>query len=139
MTQATLLVKNKSDLSAVVAKIEQSFPEINGKVFEGPDGIGVNSFFHRVFRMKKIDNTNIIPYRLKANSSQKKRIDKNEPALLYNLYFFDGIPEYHRVGCTEMFVAFELQIGFEAEVNGLRVDHLAYEEGKILNAQPLLK
>jgi len=63
----------------------------------------------------------------------------NEPALLYNLNFFDGIPEHHRVGTTEMFVAFELQIGLEAEVNGLRVDHLAYEEGRILNAQPLLK
>eukprot|EP00957_Ditylum_brightwellii_P038859 2937380-Ditylum_brightwellii.AAC.1 len=38
-----------------------------------------------------------------------------------------------------MFVAFELQIGLEAEVNGLRVDHLAYEEGRILKFQPLLK
>mmetsp|Transcript_12673 Transcript_12673/g.18731 ORF Transcript_12673/g.18731 Transcript_12673/m.18731 type:complete len:243 (+) Transcript_12673:2-730(+) len=38
-----------------------------------------------------------------------------------------------------MFVAFELQIGLEAEVNGLRKDHLAYEEGRILKAQPLLK
>eukprot|EP00957_Ditylum_brightwellii_P060942 4626706-Ditylum_brightwellii.AAC.1 len=88
--------------------------------------------------MKKIPESDIIPYRFKANSSQKKKMDKGEP-LLYNLNFFDGIPEYHRVGTTEMFVAFELQIGFEAEVNGLRVDHLAYEEGRILNAQPLLK
>eukprot|EP00957_Ditylum_brightwellii_P001846 142289-Ditylum_brightwellii.AAC.1 len=38
-----------------------------------------------------------------------------------------------------MFVAFELQIGLKAEVNGLRVDHLAYEEGQILKAQSLLK
>eukprot|EP00957_Ditylum_brightwellii_P136554 10413512-Ditylum_brightwellii.AAC.1 len=38
-----------------------------------------------------------------------------------------------------MFVAFKLQIGLEAEVNGLRVDHLAYKKGRILNAQPLLK
>jgi len=38
-----------------------------------------------------------------------------------------------------MFVAFELQIRFEAKVNELRVDHLAYEEGRILKAQPLLK
>eukprot|EP00957_Ditylum_brightwellii_P031603 2396694-Ditylum_brightwellii.AAC.1 len=64
--------------------------------------------------------------------------NKKDP-LYFNLNFFDGIPEYHRVGTTEMFVAFELQIGFKAEVNGLRVDHLAYEEGRILKAQPLLK
>eukprot|EP00957_Ditylum_brightwellii_P188445 14345698-Ditylum_brightwellii.AAC.1 len=38
-----------------------------------------------------------------------------------------------------MFVAFELQIGLKAEVNGLRVDHLAYEERQILKSQPLLK
>eukprot|EP00957_Ditylum_brightwellii_P064554 4898625-Ditylum_brightwellii.AAC.1 len=38
-----------------------------------------------------------------------------------------------------MFVAFELQIGLETEVNGLRKDHLVYEEGRILKAQPLLK
>eukprot|EP00957_Ditylum_brightwellii_P126360 9632736-Ditylum_brightwellii.AAC.1 len=38
-----------------------------------------------------------------------------------------------------MFVAFKLQIGLEAEVNCLRADHLVYEEGQILNDQPLLK
>eukprot|EP00957_Ditylum_brightwellii_P119402 9108991-Ditylum_brightwellii.AAC.1 len=38
-----------------------------------------------------------------------------------------------------MFVAFELQIGFEAEVSGLREDHVSYEEGRILKHQPLLK
>eukprot|EP00957_Ditylum_brightwellii_P119843 9144439-Ditylum_brightwellii.AAC.1 len=38
-----------------------------------------------------------------------------------------------------MFVAFELQIGLEAEVNDLREDHVSYEEGRILKAQPLLK
>ena len=38
-----------------------------------------------------------------------------------------------------MFVAFELQIVLEADVNGLRADHLVYEEGQIINAQPLLK
>eukprot|EP00957_Ditylum_brightwellii_P078818 5993870-Ditylum_brightwellii.AAC.1 len=38
-----------------------------------------------------------------------------------------------------MFVTFKLQIGLEAEVNGLRVDHLTYEEGRILKAQPQLK
>eukprot|EP00957_Ditylum_brightwellii_P010703 811100-Ditylum_brightwellii.AAC.1 len=38
-----------------------------------------------------------------------------------------------------MFVAFELQIGLEAQVNGLRGDHVSYEEGRILNAQPMLK
>eukprot|EP00957_Ditylum_brightwellii_P057993 4397610-Ditylum_brightwellii.AAC.1 len=73
--------------------------------------------------MKKIPGTDIIPYRFKANSSQKKKMDKGKPPLYFNLNFFDGIPEYHRVGTTEMFVAFELQIGLEAEVNGLRVDH----------------
>jgi len=139
MTRATLLIKNKSDLSAVVSKLEERFPEMNGKVFEGPDKIGVNAFLHKVFNMKKIPDTNIIPYRLKANSSQKKRIDNKEPALLFNFNFFDVVPEYHRVGSTEMCVAFELQIGLEIEVSGLREDHLAYEEGRILKAQPLLK
>eukprot|EP00957_Ditylum_brightwellii_P138932 10590149-Ditylum_brightwellii.AAC.1 len=38
-----------------------------------------------------------------------------------------------------MFVAFELQIGFEAEVSGLWEDHVLYKEGRILNAQTLLK
>eukprot|EP00957_Ditylum_brightwellii_P059426 4511822-Ditylum_brightwellii.AAC.1 len=38
-----------------------------------------------------------------------------------------------------MFVAFELQIGLEAQVNGLHGDHVSYEEGGILNAQQLLK
>jgi len=37
-----------------------------------------------------------------------------------------------------MFVAFELQIGLEAEVVELRKDHLAYERGRILESQPLL-
>eukprot|EP00957_Ditylum_brightwellii_P014556 1096016-Ditylum_brightwellii.AAC.1 len=64
---------------------------------------------------------------------------KGKPPLYYNFNFFDGLPEYHRVGSTEMFVAFELQIGFEAEISGLREDHVSYEEGRILNAQPLLK
>jgi hypothetical protein len=36
-------------------------------------------------------------------------------------------------------VAFELQIGLEAEVSSLCQDHLAYEEGQILKAQPLLR
>jgi len=139
MTRATLLVKNKSDLSAVMLKIQESFPEIHGEMFEGPERIGVNSSLHRVFKMKKIPDTNIIPYRLKENGSQRKRIENKQHALLFNLNFFDGVPEYHRVGCTEMFVAFELQIGLEAEINGLREDHLAYEERRILEAQPLLK
>eukprot|EP00957_Ditylum_brightwellii_P093525 7121725-Ditylum_brightwellii.AAC.1 len=38
-----------------------------------------------------------------------------------------------------MFVAFELQIGLEVEVSGLRQVHASHEEGRILNAQPLLK
>jgi len=105
-------------------KIQESFPEIHGEMFEGPERIGVNSFLHRVFKMKKIPDTNIIPYRLKENGSQRKRIENKQHALLFNLNFFDGVSEYHRVGCTEMFVAFELQIGLEAEINGLREDHL---------------
>eukprot|EP00957_Ditylum_brightwellii_P141555 10784229-Ditylum_brightwellii.AAC.1 len=87
--------------------------------------------------MKKIPNINIIPYRLKANSLQKKRIDNKEPALLFNFNFSNGFSEHHQVGSTEMFVAFELQIGYEAEINDLREDHLVYEEGRILKAQPL--
>eukprot|EP00957_Ditylum_brightwellii_P057154 4330535-Ditylum_brightwellii.AAC.1 len=46
--------------------------------------------------------------------------NKND-SLYFNLKFFDGIPEYHW------------------EVNGLRVDHFVYKEGRILNAQQLLK
>mmetsp|Transcript_34363 Transcript_34363/g.45980 ORF Transcript_34363/g.45980 Transcript_34363/m.45980 type:complete len:341 (-) Transcript_34363:433-1455(-) len=128
MTRATLLVKNEKDLRVIVKRVEEAFPSIHGKEFQGPSEVGVDTFLHQVFKMKKVPESDVIPYRFKANSSQKKRMDKGEP-LLYNLNFFDGIPEYHRVGTTEMFVAFELQIGFEAEVNGLRVDHLAYEEG----------
>mmetsp|Transcript_7216 Transcript_7216/g.9586 ORF Transcript_7216/g.9586 Transcript_7216/m.9586 type:complete len:443 (+) Transcript_7216:1-1329(+) len=138
MTRATLLVKNEKDLRVIVKRVEEAFPSIHGKEFQGPSEVGVVTFLHQVFKMKKVPESDIIPYRFKANSSQKKKMDKGKP-LLYNLNFFDGIPEYHRVGTTEMFVAFELQIGYEAEVNGLRVDHLAYEEGRILKAQPLLK
>eukprot|EP00957_Ditylum_brightwellii_P122134 9314259-Ditylum_brightwellii.AAC.1 len=66
-------------------------------------------------------------------------MSNKKDSLYFNLNFFDSIPEYHRVGTTEMFVAFELQIGLESEIKGLREDHVSYEEGRILNAQPLLK
>eukprot|EP00957_Ditylum_brightwellii_P158748 12083300-Ditylum_brightwellii.AAC.1 len=135
MTRATLLVKDEKDLRGVVSRIREEFPSIHGNSFKGPSKIGVNKFVHQVLEMKTIPETKIIPYRFKHNSSQ----NGVDSPLLYNLNFFDGIPEYHQVGCTEMFVAFELQIGLEAEVNGLREDHLAYEEGRILKAQPLLK
>jgi len=99
----------------------------------------VGKFLEQVAEMDKVPGTEIILYRFKPNSSQKKKIDDKKDPLYYNLNFFDGIPEYHRVGTTEMFVAFELQIGLEAEVSGLRQDHVSYEEGRILKAQPLLK
>jgi len=38
-----------------------------------------------------------------------------------------------------MFVAFELQIGLKGEIEMLRETHVSYEEGRILNSQPLLK
>eukprot|EP00957_Ditylum_brightwellii_P055321 4193013-Ditylum_brightwellii.AAC.2 len=66
-------------------------------------------------------------------------MDKGKPPLYFNFNFFDGIPDYHLVGTMEMFVAFKLQIGLEAQVNGLRGDHVSYNEGQVLNAQPLLK
>jgi len=99
----------------------------------------VGKFLEQVAEMDKVPGTEIILYRFKPNSSQKERMSTGDPPLYFNLNFFDGIPEYHRVGSTEMFVAFELQIGLEAEVNGLRKNHLSYEEGRILTAQPLLK
>eukprot|EP00957_Ditylum_brightwellii_P096173 7326662-Ditylum_brightwellii.AAC.1 len=139
MTRATLLVKDEEDLKGIVKRIEEVFPFIHGKKFQGPNEIGLDMFLHQVFEMKKIPGTEIIPYRFKPNSSQKERMGKGEPPLYYNFNFFDSVPEYHRVGTTEMIVAFELQIGLEAEVSGLRQDHLSYEEGRILKAQPLLK
>jgi len=139
MTRATLLAKNEEGLRAVVKKIEETFFYIHGKEFQGPNKIGVDKFLHQVFKMKKIPESDIILYRFKPNSSQKERMGKGESPLYYNFNFFDGLPEYHRVGSTEMFVAFELQIGFEAEVSGLREDHVSYEEGRILKHQPLLK
>eukprot|EP00957_Ditylum_brightwellii_P042507 3218353-Ditylum_brightwellii.AAC.1 len=120
MTRATLLVKNEEDLNRVVSRIKEVFPNIHGSSFKGPGKIGVNNFLHQVFKMKKIPGTDIIPYMFKVNSFQEKKMDKDKPPLYFNLNFFDGIPEYHWVGTTDMFVAFELQIGFEAEVNGLR-------------------
>jgi len=139
MTRATLLVKDEEDLRGVVTKIEDAFPDINGGKFQGPNKIGMVKFLEEVAEMKKVPGSEIILYRFKPNSSQKERMSTGDPPLYFNLNFFDGIPEYHRVGSTEMFVAFELQIGLEAEVNGLRKNHLSYEEGRILTAQPLLK
>ena len=68
------------------------------------------------------------------NSSQKK----GEP-LWFNLNFFLQIPEYHRVGYSELFVACELQIGLEEEITEHRKTHVAYERDRILMNQPLLK
>eukprot|EP00957_Ditylum_brightwellii_P193210 14711650-Ditylum_brightwellii.AAC.1 len=139
MTRATLLIKDEENLRGVVSRIEELFPQIYGEQFDGPDKIGVDMFLHQVFKMKKIPGSDIIPYRFKPNSSQKERMGKGEASLYYNFNFFDGIPEYHQVGSTEMFVAFELQIGLEDEVSGLREDHVSYEERRVLDAQPLLK
>jgi len=134
MTRATLLIKSMDDLSRILKRIKENISDDIVRNFEGPGIIGVKEFLEQVFKMKKVPNTEIIPYRFKHNSSQNE-----EDALLYNLNFFDGIPEYHRIGTTEIFVAFELQIGLKAEVSRLRKDHDAYEGRRILKAQPLLK
>jgi len=139
MTRATLLLKDENDLKRIVSRIETLFPSINGNEFQGPNKIGVATFLEEVAKIDKVPGTEIILYRLKPNSSQKERMSNKKDPLYFNLNFFDSIPEYHRVGTTEMFVAFELQIGLESEIKGLREDHVSYEEGRILNAQPLLK
>eukprot|EP00957_Ditylum_brightwellii_P007213 548018-Ditylum_brightwellii.AAC.1 len=116
MTRATLLIKDEKDLKGVVSRIESLFPRIHGEKFQGPNKIGVKKFLEEVAKMDKVPGTEIILYRFKSNSSQKKeRMGDNKDPLYFNLNFFDGIPEYHRIGTTEMFVAFELQIGLEAE------------------------
>eukprot|EP00957_Ditylum_brightwellii_P148664 11318440-Ditylum_brightwellii.AAC.1 len=94
------------------------------KEFQGPSKVGVDMILYQVFKMKKIPGSDIIPYRFKPNSSQREKIDKGEPLLYYNFNFFDDIPEYHWVCTAEMFVAFKLQIGLEAQVNGLCGDHV---------------
>eukprot|EP00957_Ditylum_brightwellii_P122489 9341175-Ditylum_brightwellii.AAC.1 len=120
MTRATLLVKNEKDLRVIVKRVEEAFPSIHGKELQGLSKVGVGKFLEEVAKMDKVPGTDTILYRLKPNSSQKERMPNKKDPLYFNLNFFDGIPEYHRVGTTEMFVAFELQIGLEAEVNGLR-------------------
>uniref|UniRef100_A0A7S4UUQ7 Uncharacterized protein n=1 Tax=Ditylum brightwellii TaxID=49249 RepID=A0A7S4UUQ7_9STRA len=139
MTRATLLIKDVDNLNIIISKIAELFPDIYGKEFEGPGMSGIVQFLQRVFKMKKIPGTEIIPYRIIPNNSQKLRIGNGESPLHYNFNFFDGVPEYHRVGSSEVFVAFELQIGLKDEVIGLREDHKAYEEGCILESLPSLK
>ena len=53
--------------------------------------------------------------------------------------FFHQIPEYYRIGQTELFVAYELQIGLTSEINSHRENHDSYERDRILPSQPLLK
>merc|ERR1712232_1114862 len=120
--RATLLFHDIEGLRAAIDRIKETFPDIL-KEFVRPNENGIQNFLYQVCKKKKVPDTDIIPYRCKANSSQK---GKEEP-LLYNFNFFDLVPEFHRIGNTEMFVAFELQIGLKKEVEGLRKDHVAYE------------
>eukprot|EP00957_Ditylum_brightwellii_P138344 10544794-Ditylum_brightwellii.AAC.1 len=62
MTQATLLVKNEEDLSGIVKRNEEAFPSIHRKGFQGPSKVGVDMFPHQVFKMKKVPESDIIPY-----------------------------------------------------------------------------
>eukprot|EP00957_Ditylum_brightwellii_P096384 7340288-Ditylum_brightwellii.AAC.1 len=62
MTRATLLIDNKEDLIRVVSRIREMFPNIHGNNFKGPGKIGVNKFVHQVLKMKKVPDTEIIPY-----------------------------------------------------------------------------
>jgi len=128
LTRATLFIKEKSHLYKIVARLQSIIPK-SGK----PDAMGLHAFLDQVANMQKIPETEIIPYRFKANSSQR-----DGPPLIYNLNFFHDVPEYHRVGNTEMFVANELQIGLESVIDELRTDHVSYERRRILEAQPLL-
>eukprot|EP00957_Ditylum_brightwellii_P066137 5018571-Ditylum_brightwellii.AAC.1 len=116
MTRATLLVKNEEDLNRVVSRIREEFPSIRGEHFQGPNKIGVQ-----------------------GKQFPEGEGGQRQTPIVLQLKFFDGIPEYHQVGTTEMFVPFELQIGLEAKVNGLCGAHELYKEGQILNTQPLLK
>eukprot|EP00957_Ditylum_brightwellii_P077515 5890039-Ditylum_brightwellii.AAC.1 len=115
MMRATLLVKNEEDLNRVVSRIREEFPSIHGEQFQGPNKISVGRFLEQAAKMNKVLGTEIILYWFKPNSSQKDRVGNKKDALYFNLNFFDGIPEYHWVGTAKMFVAFELQIGLEAE------------------------
>ena len=77
----------------------------------------------------------IVPYRLKANSSQA---GLDEP-LLWNMNFFVETPWWYRAGQSEVLAACELQIGDAEVIDGLRGNHVPYERARILDALPLLR
>lgn len=137
MVRATLLVDEKDVLKKIVEKIKTSFPNIVGKNFQQPDKYDELVDFLRYMHenLKVVPGSSVLPYRFKMNSSQKKK----EVPLWFNFNFFLEIPEFHRVGQCEMFVACELQIGLTEEVNSHRKTHVAYEKDRILLSQPLLK
>ena len=88
---------------------------------------------------KKYDDVSgsirIVPYRLKANSSQA---GLDEP-LLWNMNFFIDTPWWYRAGQSEVLAACELQIGDAKVIDGLRGNHVPYERARILDALPLLR
>lgn len=144
MVRATLLIDDRETLKRLVTLIETTFPNIAEESFRHPDKCkdGVVGFLRYVHENLKFlpGSTDVLPYRFKMNSSQqKKKKRSNFEPLWYNFNFFHQIPEYHRVGFSEMFVAFELQIGLNDEINSHRKSHVAYERERILANQPLLK
>lgn len=138
LARATLLVDSEETLRRIVANIETTFPNITKENFRHPDKFdGLGSFLQYVHHDLKFvpNSTHALPYRFKPNSSQNER----ETPVWYNFNFFVQMPEYHRVGQSEIFVACELQIGLREEINKHRNDHIAYERNRILSSQPLLK
>lgn len=138
LVRATLFVDSKKQLEKIIARIQGDFPNILMKDFKAMSDFETTIDFLQYVHdnLKHIPGTSVIPYRFKANSSQK---GKEGGPLWFNLNFFHSFPEYHRVGQSEMVVAFELQIGVTEEINSHRVSHVAYERDRILSSQPLLK
>lgn len=134
MTRATLCITEPIHFEKVISRITKEFPRIEEKL--DTSKVGVLSFLEQVSNMKKIDiyTTQIIPYRLKINSSQANI----KSPRVYNFNFFDLVPEYHLVGNTEIFVAFELQIGLASEIEEPGKNYVAYEGSRILESQILL-
>eukprot|EP00957_Ditylum_brightwellii_P049031 3720139-Ditylum_brightwellii.AAC.1 len=114
-----LLLKDEDNLKRIASRKETLFPYIHGKEFQGPSKIVMGKFLEEVAQMDKVPCTDIILYFFKANSFQKERMGNKNNPLYFNLKIF--------------------MTSQVSSVKGFHEDHLAYEEGRILKTQPLLK
>lgn len=148
MVQGTLFVHDKETLEKILQRITAFLPNIMISEFKHPDEFDKLGDFlcHVHDNLSYIPaTTKILPYQFKPNnhSQKEENYDNNEDVdpSWYNFNFFHEVPEYHRVGQSEMFVTYQLQIGLTTKMEEHRktTSRIAYERDVILYNQPLLK